>query len=122
MFSAERTEQDDLVDSVQELGPELPVQLLHHLIAGTVNAQILDPVAPNIGSHDDDRILEIYGAALTIRETAIIQHLEQNIEHLWVRFLDLIEQNHAVGFTTDGLCKLPTLLIANITGRRAHQT
>src|SRR5688500_13316238 len=121
MFSAKRTEQDNLVDPVQELRPELPVQFLHHLITGIINTQILYPVAANIGSHDHDRVLEIYGAALSIRQAAIIQHLEQNVEHLRVRFLDLVEQYHTVGFASDSLCELASLLIANIARRRTHQ-
>ena len=51
-------------------------------------------MASDIGGHDHDDVLEIDRAALTISQTAIIQHLQQNIKYIVVRFLDLVEKDY----------------------------
>src|ERR1044071_7008242 len=121
MFSRKGAEQDDLVNSIQELRPELTVQLFHDLIPSIVNAQLLDPVAADVRGHDHNRILEIHGATLSIRQAAIIQNLQQNVEHLGMCFLDFIKKSYAVGLAADGLRERTPLFIPDIARRRAYK-
>jgi hypothetical protein len=59
--------------------------------------------------------------SLSVSEAPIVQQLQQHIEHLGVRLLDLIEQHDAIGSASDGFGELPALLIADIAGRRADE-
>ena len=45
--------------------------------------------------HDDDRVLEIDGAALAVGDAAVVEHLQQHVEDVVVRFLDLVEEDDA---------------------------
>ena len=47
---------------------------------------------PNVRSHDDDRILEIHCTSLSIRESTIIQNLEERIENVRMRLIDLVDR------------------------------
>ena len=123
---------DDLVQAVQELGAELRleqgVDLLLGLVAQLVGAlcpallQIVqDDVAAQVGGQDDDGVLEVHRAALAVGDAAVVQHLQQDVEHVGVGLLHLIEQHHAVGFAAHGLGQLAALLIAHVSRRRADQ-
>ena len=45
----------------------------------------------DITGHDDDSVLEINRAPLTVGQPAIIEHLQENIEYIRMRFLNLIK-------------------------------
>ena len=47
-----------------------------------------------VAGHDDDSVLEVDGTALVVGESAIVEHLKQNVEHIGVRLLYLIEKHH----------------------------
>ena len=49
-------------------------------------------MAADVGSHDDYRVFEIDGAPMAVGKAPVIENLQQDIEHILVRFLDLIEQ------------------------------
>ena len=46
--------------------------------------------------------LEVHGAALTIGQAAVIEHLQQNVEDLGIGLLHLVEQHHRIRTTTHG--------------------
>ena len=64
---------------------------------------------------------EVHRAALGIGESAVIEHLEQQVEHLGVGLLHLIEQHHGIGPAPHRLGELAALLVAHIAGRGPHQ-
>jgi hypothetical protein len=87
---AQRMEHADVVDAVDELGPEV---LLHHfhdrgLHRGVVAlaGELLDDVASQVRRHDDHGVAEVDGAALAIREAAVVEHLQQHVEHIGCAF------------------------------------
>ena len=51
----------------------------------------------------------------------MIHDLQQQVEHLRVGFLDLVEQQDCVGILTDGFGQQPPLIETDVTGRRADQ-
>ena len=67
-------------------------------------------------------VLEVHRPALAVGDPAVAQHLQQDVEHIGVGFLHLIEQHHAVGFAADGLGQLAALFITDVSRRRANQT
>ncbi len=51
----------------------------------------------------------------------VVEHLQQDIEHIRVRFLDLVKQKNAVGMTAHLLGELSALLVSDVSGRRSDQ-
>ena len=91
---AEGAEDDDVVDPIEELRTEMLSKRVGDLRLdhGAIVAGMLEDVsASNIGSHDDHRITEINGAALGIGKTAIVENLQQNVEHIGMCLLDFVE-------------------------------
>ena len=102
------------VDPVQELGPEGVLQLAQHLLLHALVVRrrlgglvwragaepdarvLLQQLGADVAGHDDDRVAEVDPTALGIRQMPVLQDLEQDVEHLGVRLLDLIEQHHGV--------------------------
>jgi hypothetical protein len=74
-----------------------------------------------VRGHDDQRVAEIDGAALTVGQAAVIEHLQQDVEDVGMRLLDLVEQHDLVGPTPHGFGQRTAFVITDIAGRRADQ-
>ena len=74
-----------------------------------------------VAGHDDDRVVEIDRAALTIGQATIFEDLQQRVPDVGVRLLDLVKEDHAVRAAADGFGQLTAFLIADVAGRRAKQ-
>ena len=122
----EAVEQDDLVDPVEKFRPEMGTDDTHHILAHLVRVLpfglVDEEVGTEIGGHHNQRIAEIDRTALTIRQTPVIQHLQQDVEDIGVRLLDLVEQDHLIGPATHGLGERAALLVADIAGRGTNQS
>ena len=59
---------------------------------------------------------------LRIRQPAVLQNLQQQIEYIRMGFLDFIEEHHRIGVAADGFRQLSPFFIAHIPGRRTHQS
>ena len=59
-----------------------------------VPAQIL---GADVRGHDDHGVAEIDRVALPVGQAPVVQHLQQRVEDIRVRLLDLVEQHHLVG-------------------------
>ncbi len=66
-------------------------------------------------------MLKVYGSALGIGDPAIVQHLEQDIEHIRMGLLQLIEQNDRIGLPADLFGQLTSLIIAHIARRGTNE-
>ncbi len=115
-----------LINAVQKLRPEVPAEvrhghLLHLLIRHLSLLGLQDVLTSDIRGHDQHRIFEVHGATMRVGESAVIHHLEQHIEHVMVRLLDFIEQNHGKRTTPDRLSELAAFLIPHIAGRSADE-
>ena len=76
---------------------------------------------PKVRRQDDQRLLKVHRAALTIGQDAIIQHLQQHVEHIRVGLFHLIEQHHLIGPPPHRFGQHAALIIADIARRRADQ-
>ena len=47
-----------------------------------------------IGGHDQDDVAEIDDLAVVVGELPVIHHLQQDVEEIGMRLLDLVEQQH----------------------------
>ena len=139
LLDLEAAEDDDRVDAVQELGPELRLELVEDLllhpvvglllVLGLVDRDRLEAEArvleerlrADVAGHDDDRVAEVDPAALGVGQVAVLEDLEQDVEHLGVGLLDLVEQDHAVALAAHGLGQLAALVEADVAWRRADE-
>jgi hypothetical protein len=46
----------------------------------------------DVAGHDDDGVLEVDRAALAVGQAAVVEQLEQHVEDVRVRLLDLVER------------------------------
>ena len=97
---------------------QLVLQLLERLVAPRVR---LDAVGPQVRGHDHDGVPEVDGAALAVREASVLEQLQEDVEDVGMRLLDLVEQQHRVGAPAHGLGELAGLLVADVARRRADQ-
>src|SRR5277367_3157105 len=52
---------------------------------------------------------------------AIIEHLQEEVEDIRVRLLNLVEEDHRIRAAADCLCQLATFVVADISRRRADE-
>ena len=78
LIDAESVEDNQIVDPVQELRREMCLYSFHHLVPNFFRVQkgVANPLAADVGGHDNNCVLEIDGASLPIRHSAVIEHLE----------------------------------------------
>ena len=55
-----------------------------------------------------------------IGDLAVVQDLEQHVQHIGMGLFDLVEQNDGIGLPADLLRQLARLVIAHIARRGAH--
>ena len=79
-------------------------------------------VCTNVGSHDQDCILEVNCTSLGICDSSIIQYLQQYVEDIRMCFLDLIKKYNGIRFSSDSFCQLSTFIVSNISRRSSDQS
>ena len=113
-------EHNDLIDTIEELGPEDTFELSHdtslhvivlkaafgHLLRKPQDLSLGDGGGADVGCHDDDGIAKIHGPALGIGETSILQDLEQDVEYIRVGLFDLIHEYHRIRTAPHGFSEL----------------
>ena len=78
-------------------------------------------VAGEVARHDEDDVGEVDGAALTVGEASVVEHLEQEVVDVGVGLFDLVEEDDRVGPAADRLGQLAALFVADVAGRRADE-
>ena len=97
-------------DPVPRVGRDLAV-------VGAADQQVF---GADVGRHDDDRVAEVDRVALGVGDAAVVEHLQQGVEHVRVGLLDLVEEHHRVRAAAHRLGELAALLVADVArvGRR----
>src|SRR5215468_1900800 len=133
VLARERVEHDDVVDPVDELRPEGALHLvhdlfLHPLVGGLLpfreeagGRALADEARAEVGGHDEDGVLEIHHVAHGVGEAAVVQHLQEHVEDIGMRLLDLVEEHDRVGPAAHLLGEEPALFVAHVAGRRAQE-
>ena len=124
-------EDDDLVDAVEELRPELDAQrfgdLALHLL---VRARVIRVAAfgetgyvlrADVAGHDQDGVSEVDGSTLAVRQPSVVEDLQEDVEDVRVGLFDLVEQDHLVGPPPNGFGQLAAFLVADVPGRCADK-
>jgi hypothetical protein len=68
-----------------------------------------------------DRVGEVDRAALAVGQPPVVHELEEDVPHVGVRLLDLVEQDDRVRAPADGLGELAALAVPDVAGRRADE-
>jgi hypothetical protein len=115
--SARKT--NDLVDAVDELGPEGLAEEVHQLVSQLLEIAagagvLLNAVGADVRGHDHDRVLEVDRPPLGVGQAAVVEDLEQHVEDIRMRLLDLVKEQHGVGPPPNGLGELARLLITDV--------
>ena len=121
----QRLELDDGIQAVAELGAEELLDLLQVVAAvvlrGKAHRRARDLLGTGIRGHHDNHVAKIGLAPVVVGERAVVHHLQQQVEHVRVRLLDLVQQQHRVRVLGDGLGQQSALVEADVTGRRADE-
>ena len=127
---------DDFVQSIKEFRRKGLVECLLNHAAGifTVGcriaalrreaytaAKLLELLGTYVGSEDNDAVFEVDGSAIIVGQSSFIEHLQQDVEHFGVSFLNLVEQYDGLGVTTHFLRQLSALFIAHIAWSCSYQ-
>ena len=79
----------------------MPAHHIHHLRFDIGNLLVIlhisEELATKVRSEDDQRIAEINLSALPIGQMSIVKNLQQHVEDVCVRFLDLVKQHNLIG-------------------------
>lgn len=114
---------DDIVDTIEELGSEKSFEFVHNpLREFRFVSRRLDEPTSDIGRHNDDRIFETHRSSLAIRESSVVEYLQEYIEYIAMRLLDLIEEDHRIRFATHELGELSAFLMSDISRRRSDES
>src|SRR6185437_4746070 len=107
-LAAQRVEHDHVVEPVQEFRVENVLELVAHLVGTALPILLLVPAreaerlglgqiaGADVRRHDHDGVLEVDHPTVVVGQMAFVQHLEEDVEHVRVRLLDLVEQDHAI--------------------------
>ena len=116
---AQRVVDDNVIYTIQELGPELLLQEPHDrlpdpFVPSPAATRLEDLRAAYVAGHDNHGIPEVHGAAVAVGETTVVEELEQGVKHVRVSLLDLVEEEDAVRLAANRLGELPSLLITDV--------
>src|SRR5699024_4035283 len=135
--AGELVEDHDLVDTVEELGAEVLLQLvmdlvLHALVlgvgvrlGGTGEAHadgLRDVLRAQVRGEDEHGVLEVDDTTLTVGEAAVLEDLQEGVVDLLVGLLDLVEKHDGERLTADLLGELAALLVADVSGGSTEET
>ena len=59
--------------------------------------------------------------ALTVSQSTLVQNLQQDVEDIWMCFLNLIKEQNRVRTPADSLGELAALIVAHVSWRCANQ-
>src|SRR5660397_161537 len=90
----EPVEDHHIIHPVQELRLEGGLHGLHHprshIFLGEVGVQ--NPLTADVAGHDDHSVPEADGATVAVCQPSLIKNLQQDIEHVRMGLLDLVQE------------------------------
>src|SRR5690606_24479072 len=124
-IARQRRKRNDGVEPVAEFrrehAPDFGHFIANHTAVGKPDGRTIQRLGARVGGHDDDDVAEIGLAPVVVGKGAVVHDLQQDVEHIRMRLLDFIEQQHAVRLLGDGFGKQAALVEADIPRRRTDQ-
>ena len=119
-------EPDDVVEAVTELRRKDLFDLIHRIrtvvLLNKANRFTLGFPHPGVGGHHQHHVAEVRFTAVIIGQRPVIHHLQQQVEHVRMRFFDLIKQQYRVRMFNHRIGQQPALIEADVARRRPDQT
>jgi hypothetical protein len=119
-------EADDGIQTVAELWGEKPFDIGHFIPSlpgiGETNGGFVHRLGTRIGGHDDDHVAEVGLAPVVIGQGAMVHDLQQDIEHIRMGLLDLIQEQHRMRLFGDRFGEQSTLVKTHISRGSTYQT
>ncbi len=111
------------IDNLLQLILRQPVEVDHfvHAIQKFRPEQARQIFLLRVRGHDHDGVLEIHRTTLAIGQPSVVQKLQQDVEHVAMRLLDFIKENHAIRPAADGFGQLAAFFVTDVSRRRANQ-
>ena len=121
----QRRELDHGVEAVAKLWRKQALDRLHAVagvvLLGETDGRARHILRPGVGGHHDDDMTKIRLATVVVGERAVIHDLQQQIEHIRMGFLHLVEQQYRVRMLRDRFRQQPALIEADVSGRSTDQ-
>ena len=87
-------EANDGVQAITELRREQTLDIGHFVAClawvGKADGGFVHGFGARIGSHDDDHVAEIGFTAVVVGQCAVVHHLQQDVEDVWVGFFNFV--------------------------------
>ena len=115
-------EPDNVVEAVTELRRKDLLDLIHCIrtvvLLNKANRFTLSFPHPGVSGHHQHHVAEVRFTPVVIGQRTVIHHLQQQVEHIRMRFFDLIKQQHRVRMFNHRIGQQPALIEANVARRR----
>lgn len=104
-------EPDNVVETVTKLRRKDLLDLFHRIgavvLMDKTNRFTLSFSYPSVGGHHQYHVTEVRFASVVIGQRTVVHHLQQNIEHVRMRFLDFVQQQYRVRMLDDRIGQQP---------------
>jgi hypothetical protein len=104
------------LDRLDDLGEGVLVEALLALVVRG-EPHVGDLVRGEVARQDDDRVLEVDEAPLAVGEHALVEHLVEQVHHVGIGLLALVEEHHGVRPLAHRLGEHAALAVADVAGR-----
>ncbi len=128
-------EHDNFIYTIEKFRTEDLSNLVHHaalhrfialfgfvLTAKSQCVLFANAVCAGIAGHDNHGILEVHHTSLTIRQSAVLQNLEQHVEYIRMRLFNLVQQYNGIRFSAHPFGQLTAFFITDIARRRTDHS
>ena len=119
-------EDDDLVDTIDKLGREVPLYGTHNELPRVRSHGPLTHVVQirctEVAGHHDDRVTEVNDAALAVCEAAIVKDLKEQSDEFARRLLDLVNEDDAVRLAPHVFRQLPARVVPDVARRGTDES
>ena len=132
MVQAQRVEHDRFVDAIQKFRVESTLELVHDVLFDLVQRILFTPLktdrrvfldrsGADVGSHDENHVLEVHLAPVAVGEVTIVHDLKKHVVDIRVGLLNLVKKHDRVRPAPHLLRELATLIVAHVPGGRSGQ-
>ena len=90
------------------------------VVSGSAHS-FMSVIGAGVGGEDDDGVLEIDLAAFAVFHLALVEHLEEQLQHVGVRLLHFVEQHHGIRPPPHRFGEHAAFAVAHISRRRSLQ-
>src|ERR1044072_8258663 len=124
-FKFERIKSNPGVETIAELRTEgslnCPSALSFARVLLKADSAFAHFSGAGVGSHDQDDIPEVSLLAIVIRQGCMIHHLQQDVEEIGVRLLNLVQHQHGVRSLVHGISQQTALVEPDIPRGRSDE-